>query len=196
LTRIKICGLARREDAELAVGLGVDALGFVFEPSSPRYLEPQGDLSWIASLPVYVSRVAVYGRYRGHPQARLFDCVQSVHWEADIEAWQRKVHAVRLTATRHTFELPEDAEALVLDAFREGTYGGTGETVDWGHAKEIVQSSRVPVILAGGLTPENIVEAVRQVRPYAVDVSSGIESAAGIKDAEKMRAFINRVREA
>jgi phosphoribosylanthranilate isomerase len=200
VTRIKVCGLTRREDAELAAELGASALGFVFEPASPRCLDAEAaGLSWIASLPPYVARVAVYGVSRLHSQAHLFDHVQAVHWEQTPEPWQKAIHAMRIkegTACSAVENLPEAAVALVLDAFSDKEYGGTGRQIDWGLARSVVEQSQIPVILAGGLNAENVGRAIREVKPYAVDVSSGVESAPGIKDAQLLRAFINNVLEA
>jgi phosphoribosylanthranilate isomerase len=195
VTRIKICGITRPEDAELAASLGAHALGFVFEPSSPRFLDPKKEnLSWLADLSPYTQRVAVYGVSLPNPWGHLFSLVQSVHWEHEPEPWQRRIHVKRLKpGETHDDEVPSDAVCLVLEAYSEAGFGGTGVRVDWPAAAAIVERSTLPVVLAGGLTPENVREAIRVVRPYAVDVSSGIERSPGIKDPDLMRAFINNV---
>lgn len=111
----------------------------------------------------------------------------------------KRIHVLRLRAGQKADDLIQqtvNASAIMLDAYKDGAYGGTGHTVDWGVAAEIVARSERPVILAGGLTPENVAEAVRRVRPFAVDVASGIEKEPGVKDPYKMAAFIDAARSA
>ncbi|MFZ4508727.1 MAG: phosphoribosylanthranilate isomerase [Fimbriimonas sp.] len=192
MTRVKICGLKRRQDAELAIEFGADALGFVMEPSSPRCIE-EFDLKWIEKLPPFPTRVAVFGRVDRHVPREVFDAVQGVEWEVYGTGYPKRIHAVRLRPGQRAADIVQltvNASALVLDAYKEGAYGGSGIKVDWDVAAEIVQRAEMRVILAGGLTPENVVEAIRRVRPYAVDVSSGVESENGVKDPHKLRAFI------
>jgi phosphoribosylanthranilate isomerase len=205
--RIKICGLKRRQDAELAVELGADALGFVFEARSPRYLGERVP-EWLAELPVWPARVAVFGVETDHAGLELFDGVQAVEPAVTARAFRHRIAVCRLPGPG---EVPQDlaqdllseardrsgeADALLLDASAHGSYGGTGKTVDWDLAAKVVGLRLKPVILAGGLTPDNVAEAIRRVRPYAVDVSSGIESAPGVKDAAKLRDFIQAARNA
>jgi phosphoribosylanthranilate isomerase len=196
VTRVKICGLKRRQDAELAIELGADALGFVLEPTSPRCLE-EFDLRWIEKLPAFPLKVAVFGCANQAVPRAAFDAIQASVWEVFPMAYPRRLHAVRLRPDQRAQDLTQmtiNAGALVLDAYREGQFGGTGETIDWEVAAEVVARSEMRVILAGGLTPENVADAIRRVRPYAVDVSSGVESEPGIKDAGKLRAFFEAVR--
>jgi phosphoribosylanthranilate isomerase len=189
--RVKICGLCRRSDAELAIDCGADALGFVLEPSSPRNV---GDrLDWIGSLPAFPARVGVFGVYRQLVHRGLFDAVQAVEWETFNDPSPRRIHVLRVRAGQRADDLSDitvNCSMVVLDAHHEGAYGGTGSKIDWDVAAEFVQRCPKPVVLAGGLTPDNVADAVRRVRPYAVDVSSGVEAQIGAKDALKVRDFI------
>ncbi len=201
-TRIKICGITRTRDALTAVTQGVDALGFVFYPPSPRYVTPAQAAAIIARLPPLVTTV---GLFVDTPvtqirqiiaQARL-DCVQfhgnqsAATCAAVQHPWFRaiRVHAdTNWSAVSTTFAA---AGALLLDTYRPGVPGGTGMTFDW---SLIPARLAQPIILAGGLHADNVAQAVRQVRPYAVDVSGGVESAPGIKDAAKIARFTAQVR--
>ena len=204
-TRVKICGLTRLEDAQLAVDLGAAALGFNFYPLSPRYIEPAAARAIIRRLPPFITAAGVFANETdaGH--------VISLAREAGVTTVQ--VHGPKFpaldellaastlvvgVAVRGGFK-PEDlrkikASACLLDTFDSALRGGTGRTFDWNVAREAKQYA--PIILAGGLTPENVARAVREVRPFAVDVASGVESAPGIKDAAKLRAFFAAVAEA
>jgi phosphoribosylanthranilate isomerase len=197
MTRVKICGLTRAQDAELAVDLGADALGFVFEPTSPRYVGDEVEWKWIERLPTFSAKVAVFGRVNRNVPLGVFDRVQGVEWEVFPVPFPKRLHVLRLRKGQKADDLVNqtvNASALVLDAYREEAYGGTGHAVDWNLAAEIVQRAERPVVLAGGLTPENVAEAVARVRPYAVDVSSGVEAKPGIKDVHKLRDFIEAAR--
>ncbi len=207
-TRVKICGITRREDAELAVELGAAALGFNFYPPSPRYLAPVLAKEIIRGLPPFVMAVGVFA---DEPDAAL---VARIANEASVAALQ--LHGPRYpTATASVSPLDEfylirafavsdgfrpaclkafEASAFLLDTFEAGLRGGTGKAFDWGLASEAKKYGRI--ILAGGLTPENVGRAIREVRPYAVDVASGVESAPGKKDAPKLRAFFDAVKDA
>lgn len=192
MTRVKICGLKRRQDAELAIEFGADALGFIMEPTSPRCIE-EFDLKWIEKLPPFPVKVAVFGKVDRTVPREIFDAVQGVEWEVYSTGYPKRLHAIRLRKGQRAddiIHLTVNASALVLDGYKDGAYGGTGTTVDWDVAAEIVQRTSMRVILAGGLTPDNVADAVRRVRPFAVDVSSGIEAELGIKDPGKIRAFI------
>jgi phosphoribosylanthranilate isomerase len=204
-TRIKICGLTRLEDAQRAVELGAAALGFNFFPLSPRYIEPAAARAIVRRLPPFVTAVGVFANETdaGH--------VISLAREAGVTAVQ--VHGPRFPALRELVSVftlvvavavregfkPEElgkieASAFLLDAFDPDRLGGTGKTFDWSVAREAKQYG--PIILAGGLTPENVAWAVREVSPFAVDVASGVESAPGIKDPAKLRAFFAAVEDA
>lgn len=200
--RVKICGLARREDAEWALECGADALGFVYEPTSPRYVGTDPEKR---RLPVllgpYSLCVAVFGRYRKltEEQQDALYCTTFQYVAGSPPASRRCIPVVRpgvawdtetcLREVRRRID-KESADAVVLDAYHPTAYGGSGLAIDWGLAAEIVRLAPRPVILAGGLTPENVAQAVRRVRPYAVDVSSGIEAEPGVKDRAKVRDFI------
>lgn len=193
MTKVKICGLTRPQDAEMALELGADALGFIFEPSSPRFIG-ETEWKWIERLAPFAPKIAVFGRVDRNVPQGVFDLVQGVEWEVYPVPFPKRVHTIRLRAGQRADDLVNqtvNASAIHLDAYREGAYGGTGHTVDWDLAAEIVQRAERPVILAGGLTPENVVQAIRRVRPYAVDVSSGVEGQTkGLKDIAKLRDFI------
>ena len=204
-TRVKICGLTRLEDAQRAVELGAAALGFNFYPHSPRCIEPAAARAIVSRLPPFVTAVGVFANETDA------DHVISVARQAGVTAVQ--MHGpgfpalqelasaftlVVAVAVREGFKVEElrsfNPSAYLLDAFDPGRLGGTGKTFDWNIAREVSQYG--PIILAGGLTPENVGRAVREVRPFAVDVASGVESAPGIKDPAKLRAFFAAVTEA
>ncbi|MEP0765546.1 MAG: phosphoribosylanthranilate isomerase [Fimbriimonadia bacterium] len=195
MTRVKICGITRIEDALAAIEMGAHALGFVLEPSSPRYVGERGDLlQAIASLPPFVSTVAVYG-IRGAGRGDWEEAVSATQ-AVEGESAKPLLRTLRLQSEADLARIAEAARhaaALVLDAFHPEQMGGTGQPVDWSLAAQVRELSPVPVILAGGLTPENVAEAAYVVRPYAVDVSSGVESEPGLKDHRKIEAFIRAV---
>ncbi|MGB7592539.1 MAG: phosphoribosylanthranilate isomerase [Terriglobia bacterium] len=204
-TRIKICGLTRLEDAQRAADLGAAALGFNFYPLSPRYIEPAAARAIIRRLPPFVAAVGVF--------ANETDAGQVISRAREAGATTVQVHGPGFPALDELLAVftlvvavavgggfkPEElrkikASAYLLDAFDPDRLGGTGRTFDWSTAREAKQYGQI--ILAGGLTPENVARAVREVRPFAVDVASGVESAPGIKDAAKLRAFFTAVAEA
>ncbi|MDP2825447.1 MAG: phosphoribosylanthranilate isomerase [Sulfuritalea sp.] len=205
-TRIKICGITREEDLAAAVAAGADALGFVFYAPSPRYVTPQRAAQLMSRVPAFVARVGLFVNESAEKvgavlaQAPL-DLLQ-FHGDEDAafcSAFGRPW--IKAARVKPGFDLLEYASAfagapgvsgLLLDAHVEG-YGGGGKTFDW---SLIPQSLPLPVILSGGLHPGNVAEAVRAVRPWAVDVSSGVEAARGIKDAQKITEFIAGVRDA
>ena len=200
-TRVKVCGITRAEDAELAVELGASALGFNFYPQSPRYIAPEGAWEIIRKVPPPVMTVGVFA------DESDIEHVLRVAGESGVSAIQlhgppasgsvKRYPVIRAVAVDDDFE-PEslrniEANAVLLDAPHPVLKGGTGRTIDWAKAREATRYVRV--ILAGGLTPENVADAIRQVRSFAVDVASGVESAPGVKDASKLRAFFAAVRE-
>jgi phosphoribosylanthranilate isomerase len=194
-TRIKICGLTRLADAELAVELGADALGVVLEETSPRYA---GDNEEALSIPTrlgpYVLSVAVLGPYK--PAPAQFHVVQCLPEPGILMA--RPLLPVVRVRPADTLETVIDrignSSAVVLDAHSKAAYGGTGSRLDWGLVSAIVAQSSAHVVLAGGLNAENVAMAIDKVKPYAVDVSSGVESAPGVKDHAMLRAFIAAAR--
>lgn len=196
--KVKICGLTRQLDAELAVEYGADALGFIHEPTSPRFVGDE-QYKWIEKLSPYTPKVAVFGRVDRMVFQGVFDLVQGVEWEIYPLPSPKRIHVVRLRAGQRAGDIVQqtvNASAIMLDAYHEKAYGGTGHRVDWDLAAEIVQRSERPVILAGGLNPDNVADAIRRVRPYAVDASSGLEASPGVKDPAKIRDFISSAKEA
>jgi phosphoribosylanthranilate isomerase len=201
-TRIKICGITRVEDGRIAVGLGADAVGLVFYPSSPRNVSLERAQEIVAAIPPFVS---VVGLFVDPAQ----DQVETVLRRCRLSLLQFHgdetpgfcggfgvpyIKAVRVRADADLVQCLSPyhaAQGWLLDAYHERLYGGTGESFDW---KLIPPDLARPVILSGGLTPDNVGAAVRQVRPWAVDVSSGVEAAKGVKDAAKIAAFIAGVK--
>lgn len=204
-TRVKICGITRLEDALLSAELGAAALGFNFYPQSPRYIEPAAAAKIIRRLPPFVMAVGVFA------DERSADRILAVARESSVQAVQ--VRGPRLPPTdRLLMEYPcilalpvspefqasdldnFKASAFLLDAYDRKLLGGTGKTFDWRLAREAGRYA--PIIVAGGLKPENVGQAIREARPFAVDVASGVESAPGVKDAAKLRPFFAAVAEA
>jgi phosphoribosylanthranilate isomerase len=197
VTRVKICGLTRLEDVEAAVEAGADAVGFVFEPSSKRFVSSSLALELAAPVPPFVTRVGVFGNFHWEFPSAAVDALQAIGLH-EKPCEKRKIIAIR--DSRSTASVAEIAskveafDAVHLDPFDDQKFGGTGKLFDWDFAAEIVAGLSKPVILAGGLTPENVGEAIRRVRPYAVDVSSGVEASPGIKDRVKIRDFLHACR--
>jgi phosphoribosylanthranilate isomerase len=204
-TRVKICGITRLEDARLAVELGASALGFNFFRPSPRYLAPEAAPEIIGQLPPFVTAVGVFAdEVDGENVERMARqagvAVIQLHgprFPGPSPALENCL-LIRAVAVKSDFK-PADltrlqANAFLLDAFDAAAPGGTGKTFDWKLAHEANRYGTI--ILAGGLTPENVGEAIRTVRPFAVDVASGVESAPGRKDPARLRAFFAAVEEA
>lgn len=201
MVRVKICGLTCEEDIHVAVRYGAHAIGFVFEPSSSRYIGDRADvLDLLRSVPPFVVRVAVFGSLRDLPAElwQEFAAVQFVSGEGvTLPLHLRRIRAVRLRREEdvpHALRLQDEADALLVDAYHPQKMGGTGETANWRLARLLRDEAIKPVILAGGLTPDNVCDAIAQVQPFAVDVSSGVESAPGKKDHLKVKEFIANVR--
>ena len=196
--KVKICGITNAEDAVAAVDAGADALGFMFYPPSPRGVTREVAAQIIRQLPPFVAKVGVFVN-PSEEEVRLaitgcgLDTVQ-FHGEESPEFCRqfglKTLKAFRVQGLETLKLLPTySTMAWLLDSFVAGTRGGTGNTFNWDIAMQAVKLGG-RVILAGGLTPDNAAEAVRKVRPFALDVSSGVESAPGRKDAAKVRAFI------
>jgi phosphoribosylanthranilate isomerase len=203
-TAVKICGITRVEDGLAAAHGGAHAIGLVFYPPSPRCVTPAQAAAIIRALPPFVTTV---GLFVDTPEQE----VRAVLARAPVELLQ--FHGAEPPDYCRQFGLPymkavrvrqgvdllqyasdySDAKALLLDAYVDGTHGGTGRTFDW---NLIPRELPLPIVLSGGLDPGNVADAVRRVRPWAVDVSSGVEAAKGIKDAAKIAAFITGVRNA
>lgn len=201
-TRIKICGITRPEDGREAARLGADAVGLVFYDQSPRAVTPEQAAEVIAALPPFVTTVGLF--VDPSPEtvesvlARLPLDLLQFHGDEPPEFCARFgrpwLKAIRM---RDGMDLQVEAEryrrarGLLLDTYQPGVPGGTGESFDWGRVPRELANS---IVLAGGLTADNVGAAIKQVRPWAVDVSGGVESAKGIKDAAKLAAFIGEVR--
>jgi phosphoribosylanthranilate isomerase len=201
-TRIKICGITRIEDARTAVELGADALGLVFYPPSPRCVSIEQARGIARAVPPFVTLVGLFVNETEEAVRRVLEAVPlqllQFHGEEE-EAYCRRFNRPYIKAARvkpgldlikYADSYPS-AQGLLLDAFAEG-YGGSGRTFDW---SLIPARLPLPVILSGGLGADNVAEAVRKLRPWAVDVSSGVEAAKGIKDAQKIAAFISGVKD-
>lgn len=202
-TRIKICGLTRPEDVRAAVDAGADAIGFVFYPPSQRNLPFDRAAELAALLPPFVTAVGLFVNPEAAWVAQACAAVplQLLQFhgdETDAECARHGRPWIKAARMRPGVDLVEfcashpGARGILLDAFVDG-YGGGGKTFDW---SLIPPDPGRPLILSGGLDPANVAEAVRRVRPWAVDVSSGVEVAKGIKDAAKIAAFIAGVRHA
>lgn len=200
--RSKICGITRIEDALAAVQAGADAIGFVFYPKSPRAVTFQQARDIISALPPFVTTVGLFVNTSRCEMGELLDAVPldllQFHGDeivADCDCWHRPyIKAVRVKAgddIAAACRAFPSASGILLDTYVEGVPGGTGEAFDW---SLIPQGLSKPIILAGGLTPDNVAAAIAQVRPYAVDVSGGVEASRGIKDHAKIQAFIEAVR--
>jgi len=200
-TRVKICGITRVEDALIAVGHGADAIGLVFYPPSPRYVPPALAAEIVNALPAFVTVVALFvDASRADIEAVLsqvdIDLIQFHGQETADECRQygkSYMKAIRVKSDTNLVQYAteySDAKALLLDTYADGVPGGTGQVFDWAL---IPKNLSKPVVLAGGLDAENVEQAIRQVEPYAVDVSGGVEFKKGIKDAAKIAAFMRGV---
>jgi phosphoribosylanthranilate isomerase len=198
MVQVKICGITRLEDAQAAVDAGADALGFVFYPPSPRYVTPEQAAQIIRTLPPFVTTVGLFVDvaldHVNDMAARCgLDRVQ-LHGRETPEFCRQLtrpvIKAIRIKNAESLAQVPDyKVSAYLLDAYVEGVLpGGTGASFCWELAVRAMPYG--PVILAGGLTPENVEVAIAQIRPYGVDVSSGVERAPGIKDHQKVREFI------
>ena len=201
--RVKICGITNIEDARHASACGADALGFVFYLGSPRYVDPEQARGIIAELPPLVTTVGLFvnetpARVREAVEFCGLDAVQ-LHGDETPEQCQYPPHRV-IKALRLNDRIENgvfasyQVSSLLLDAYVPDQFGGTGKKCDWQRAAEVAAKYRI--ILAGGLTPDNVAEAIQQVHPYGVDVSSGVEKKAGQKDPEKVAKFIRMAKEA
>lgn len=204
ITRVKICGITRPEDARAAATLGADAVGVVFYPASPRAVTVEQARAVVEAVPPFVTTVALF-------MDPTEETVRSVLEQLRVDLLQfhgdespafcegfghRYIKAIAMgggaDAMGYASRYPS-AAGYLLDSNEPGRRGGTGEAFDWSAAQ--VELGK-PLVLAGGLTPDNVGDAIRQVRPFAVDVSSGVERQKGVKDVDKMTAFMNEVRSA
>ena len=199
--KVKICGITHPEDAAAAVEAGADALGFICYRKSPRYVEAEEIKRIVAGLPPFVLTVGVFVNEESKTVRDLMDAcglaIAQLHGDETAgycETLGRPVlRALRLQDRSSLLQLAEyrgraGVRGFVVDAFSKEMYGGTGQVVDWELAAEVARTA--PIVLAGGLVAENVEEAIRKVRPYGVDVSSGVEASPGRKDHRKLAAFV------
>ena len=195
---VKICGITNSEDARVAVEAGADAIGFIFVPGTPRYIEAAVAREIAGEMGGTVKKVGVFVDEPAEAVNRLarevpLDLVQLHGAEAPESAQLVEAPVIKVVRVRGAIDVERlrayKASAYLLDTYVEGAHGGTGKTFDWDLALPIVRAG-LPVLLSGGLTPDNVAEAVRRVRPWGVDVSSGVEAGPGRKDHDKVRAFI------
>lgn len=201
MVRVKVCGITNAEDASRAVDLGADALGFIFYKGSKRYIDPRDARKIISSLPPFISAVGVFVN-QGIPEiveaagVSGIDTVQ-LHGDETPEFCAmlpyKLIKAVRVKDKVNAAEVElYPVRAILFDKHTDDLYGGTGTSFDWGVLKGIKISKKV--ILSGGLTPENVSGAIKIVKPYGVDVSTGVEDSPGKKNHTKMRKFIEAVK--
>ena len=202
MTKVKICGFTNSENARDAAIAGVDAIGLVFYDKSPRNVDIQKAREIVAALPPFINRVGLFvnanpsfidevlcevplDTLQFHGDEEVVDCTQ---YQMPF------IKSLRVTSKTNLDQIAEhfsDASALLLDSYNPNSFGGTGEIFDWSLARVKID---LPIILAGGLNSDNVSEAISQVNPYAVDASSGVESSPGMKDIDKILAFIQSVR--
>lgn len=202
MTKIKICGIKTVDDALAAMDAGADMLGFNFYPKSPRYIGV-GQCRDVMSVMRKYGQITYVGVFVNASVAEIRSTMETaaltlaqLHGDETSEMMRsldgRAFKAFRGVPDRLNGFAREEAPALLVDASVKGAYGGTGMTADWKSTAELAK--HLPLLLAGGLTPENVAHAVRQVRPWGVDVASGVESSPGVKDAAKMKAFVQAVK--
>jgi phosphoribosylanthranilate isomerase len=199
-TKIKICGTTNLADALLAVELGADALGFIFYPKSPRYIKVQDAANICNAVPPFVVKVGVFvDELEYEIEKALNECLLNAlqfHGDEPPGFCQKfaakSIKVIRVRDEESLRSAAEyDVDALLLDTYTDESRGGTGRTFDWSLAVRAKEFLSLPIILSGGLTTVNVQEAIRRVRPYAVDVASGVEREPGKKDPEKLRKFID-----
>ncbi|MCG3200308.1 MAG: N-(5'-phosphoribosyl)anthranilate isomerase [Gammaproteobacteria bacterium] len=200
-TRVKFCGITRREDALVAAQLGADAIGLVFHAASPRAVTIAQARDVVAVLPPFVSTVALFVNPAAELVRAVADAIRpsllQFHGEEPpAQCGKFRIPYIKAVRVRPGIDLLAETErygnaaAILFDSYQEDRHGGTGATFDW---SLLPAAASRPFILAGGLTPDNVAAAVARVRPYAVDVSGGIEISKGIKDLTKMQAFLREV---
>ncbi|MES2636407.1 MAG: phosphoribosylanthranilate isomerase [Pseudomonadota bacterium] len=202
-TRVKICGITNVQDALAAIAYGADAIGLVFYAPSPRFVSISQAQQIVAAIPPFISVVGLFVNATVAEietvlsQVRL-DILQFHGDETPAECERIKLPYLKAIRVKNDTNLLQyqvefcSAKALLLDTYSEAAFGGTGHVFDW---KLIPQNMTMPIILAGGLNAENVADAIKQVRPYAVDVSGGVEISKGIKESAKIAAFMRAVDE-
>ena len=213
MTIIKICGIKELQDALAAIEAGADYLGFNFYPKSVRFIEKETCAEITSALKREYPQTKLVGVFVNSPVDEVKNILETCHLDLAqlhgdetpemLESFSGKAFkAIRLSASTAVDEsvfpflksVPESASpAFLIDAAVKGVYGGSGVTADWSAAAELAK--KYPLLLAGGLTPENVADAVRQVKPWGVDVASGVESAPGEKDAAKMSTFVKAIKQ-
>jgi phosphoribosylanthranilate isomerase len=208
--KVKICGITNMDDARLAIEAGADLLGFNFYPKSPRYIAPEKAGEITAQIRSNGQRPLLVGVFVNSSVEEVQSILKiarldlaQLHGDEPVSMMEQ-LNGRGFKALRPISETEAEIDAewfapygpnapvLLIDAYRKDQYGGTGHTADWSIATKLAQ--QYPILLAGGLTPENVSEAIRQVKPWGVDVASGVECAPGKKDAAKMKLFVERVR--
>jgi phosphoribosylanthranilate isomerase len=205
-TRVKICGITTWNDARLSMDLGASALGFNFYPPSPRAISPADAWSIIRRLPPFVEAVGVFVNWPPLVVDALARAVRlgsvqlhGAETPSEVDELIRKHRVIKAVRVKRGFRVASlaryrAADLILLDGFARGLHGGTGRTLDWKLARAAGRYRRI--ILAGGLAPENVAEAIRVAQPYAVDVASGVEARRGRKDPARLRAFFAAVNSA
>jgi phosphoribosylanthranilate isomerase len=201
--KVKICGITNREDALLAVDLGADALGFIFVSSSPRYIQPTIASNIIKELPPFITTVGVFvdsskEEISSVIQQTGITTVQLHGNESPQFCTKMQIPVIKAFRVDKNFQVSGlskyEVSSFLLDTYVEGSLGGTGKTFDW---KTAIEAKKIgKIILAGGLHPENIVEAIQVVQPYAVDVNSGVEQTPGRKEREKLERLFRNIQKA
>jgi phosphoribosylanthranilate isomerase len=203
MTRVKICGITSREDLEIVVEAGVDAVGFIVDVpvDTEREIDPKLAVELARATPPFVATVLVTMPDSPEATVELASRVQpdivQIHGETtpgDLAYLSANVHGdvIKAVSPETASEYETVADALLIDSLDETGAGGTGTTHDWDRTGGLVERLAAPVVLAGGLTPDNVVEAIETVRPFAVDVASGVEGDPGRKDPESVSSFIER----
>lgn len=201
MTRVKFCGFTEENDVAQAIALGVDALGFVFYAPSSRYVTPEHAANLTRSVPAFVTRVGLFVNEQADSIKRIFETARlnliQYHGEETPEFCDTVgLPYIKAFRVQQGMDLQAEmdrypnASGFLLDAYVKGQPGGTGERFDWG----LIPQSHAPIILAGGLTPDNAKDAIEQVAPWALDVSGGIETKPGRKDPDKMARFMEACR--
>lgn len=201
MVKVKICGITNLEDAQAAAEAGADALGFVFYPDSPRFIDPGNARAIIAKLPVFITSVGVF-------VDESEDLIRRIIREGGIQILQfhgsespvlctrfreKVIKAIRIKDEESISEMQMyDVDTFLLDTYLDCSKGGTGKTFNWKYAEMAKENGRI--ILSGGLNPSNIGDAVRKLKPYGVDVSSGVEISPGKKDHDKIREFVREAK--
>ena len=203
MTKVKICGITSFDDAISAAKFGADALGFVFYPKSPRYINIKDASLIMRKLPPFISRVGLFVNPDRELIFKILDSCEldiiQLHGDESPEFCnelpKRVIKAIRVkdSSFLDLISKYKNCSGILLDAFSPDSYGGTGKTFSWDILKEVKKN--IPIILAGGLNEKNIKIAIKKVQPYGVDVSSGVESSPGKKDHQKMKNFIRIVKE-